>query len=117
MAVRDLLSETHDVVRQIRALRKQAEDWAGADAGRKQRLQALNDRLYPIEERLTQYRARANQDLSNFPSGIDNKLTTLANLASKGDAPPTQGALNLFRELSKQVAERRGTVEALAKDW
>jgi hypothetical protein len=117
MAVRDKLTETHDVVRQIRELRKQAETWAGTDPQRQAELKALNDKLYPIEERLTQYRARAGQDLSNYPTGIDAKLTQLASLASMGDAPPTDQSLGRFSELSKAVAERRTAVDAIAAEW
>lgn len=117
MAVRDKLSETHDVVRQIRDLRKQAEAWAANDPQRAAEVKALNDKLYPIEERLSQYRARAAQDLSNYPTGIDAKLTQLASLASMGDAPPTQQSYSRFQELSKAVAERRAAVEGIAAEW
>ena len=41
-------------------------------------LKALNDRLYPIEERLVQFRARAGEDLINYPTGIDKKLARMA---------------------------------------
>ncbi len=71
---------------------------------------ALNDKLYPLEERLVQYRARAGQDLINYPTAIDSKLARLLNFASMGDAPPTQGARDLFQRLADGVAER---VEAL----
>lgn len=63
-------------------------------------------RTYPIEERLVQYRARAGQDLINYPTAVDSKLARLFDFASMGDAPPTQGALDLFRRLSDDVAER-----------
>ena len=52
---------------------------------------ALNDKLYPLEERLVQYRARAGQDLIAQPTGIDSKLGRLLGFASMGDGPPTQG--------------------------
>lgn len=113
MAVRDKQAEVHDVVRAIRDARKKAEDAAKGTAA----VEAFAAKLYSIEERLTQYRARAGQDLSNFPSGIDNKLGTLASLASKGDAPPTDGALHLFGELSKQVASLKAEAEKAIKDW
>jgi hypothetical protein len=117
MAVRDKISETHDLVRKIRQTRAAAEQWAGADAARRKQLAALNDQLYPIEERLTQFRARATQDLSNFPSGLDNKLTRLANLASMGDAPPTQQSYERFRALSEAVNEQRAALEKVLAAW
>lgn len=118
MAVRDLLTRTHDAVREIRDARKKAEEWA-AQGGedRKQEVAAFNDRLYPIEERLTQYRAKAGQDLSNYPVGIDSKLVVLGQLASKGDAPPTEQSYERFRELSEAVAKYRTAAEEVIRGW
>ena len=47
----------------------------------------LNNRLYTIEERLVQYRARANQDLIANPTGIDSKLAQLLGLRVDGRRP------------------------------
>lgn len=117
MTVRDKISETHDLVRKIRETRAAAEKWAGADAARQKQLAALNDQLYPVEERLTQYRARANQDLSNFPSGLDNKLTRVANLASMGDAPPTQQSYERFKALADAIAEQKTALDKILAAW
>ncbi len=73
--VSDRLEQTMATVRRIREMRKRAED-LGRHKPRKQgknaaeldpALKALNDRLYPIEERLVQFRARAGEDLINYP--------------------------------------------------
>ncbi|PYT18763.1 MAG: glycosyl hydrolase [Acidobacteria bacterium] len=117
MAVRDLITQTHDVVRTIREARKQAEAWAGTSPQRQAELKALNDKLYAIEERLTQYRAHATQNLTNYPVGIDDKLTQLASLNSMADGPPTQQSYTRFQELSKTVAERRATLDAILAEW
>jgi hypothetical protein len=60
-----------------------------------------------------QYRARAGQDLINYPTGIDSKLARLSTFASMGDGPPTQGARDLFRRLSEGVAERVRLLDAI----
>ena len=103
-----------NVVRRIRALRTQAEE-AVEQAGRgdalERALKTLNDKLYPLEERLVQFRARANQDLIAQPTAIDSKLARLLNFASMADAPPTQGALDLLQRLSDGIAERASLLD------
>lgn len=109
IAVRDKLSETMNLVGRIREMRNDAQDRViGAGGGERlaRAINALNDRLYPLEERLVQYRARAGQDLIAQPTGIDSKLGRLMSFASMGDGPPTQGQRDLFRRLSAAVAER-----------
>jgi photosystem II stability/assembly factor-like uncharacterized protein len=118
LAVRDKLTETMNVVRRIRDLRKKGEEAVakgGDTEALKEALVALNDRLYPLEERLVQYRARAGQDLINYPTAIDSKLARLMSFASMGDAPPTQGARDLFRRLSDGVAERSRALDEVEK--
>jgi photosystem II stability/assembly factor-like uncharacterized protein len=118
IAVRDKLTETMRFVSRIREMRKTAEqavERAGGTERLKDALRELNDKLYPIEERLVQYRARAGQDLINYPTGIDSKLARLSSFASMGDGPPTQGARSLFARLSEGVAERSRALDAIEK--
>jgi hypothetical protein len=118
IAVRDELSRTMRVVGRIREMRKKAEqavERGGGTEALKDALRELNDKLYPIEERLVQYRARAGQDLINYPTGIDSKLARLSSFASMGDGPPTEGARSLFARLSQGVAERSGLLDAIEK--
>ena len=115
MDVRDKLSETMDLVAEIRAMRTEASDMVETAGGRRElvdALQRLNDKLYPLEERLVQYRARANQDLIAQPTGIDSKLARLMVFASMADAPPTEGELQLYERLAQGIQER---AEALAR--
>ena len=117
--VRDKPTETMNVVRRIRDLRERATDaveQAGGGDDLADALRALNDKLYPLEERLVQYRARAGQDLINYPTAIDSKLARLLNFASMGDAPPTDGARQLFARLSQGVAERASALEDVERD-
>jgi hypothetical protein len=118
IAVRDKLSETMRVVSRIREMRKTAEqevERAGGSEALKDALRELNDKLYPLEERLVQYRARAGQDLINYPTGIDSKLARLSSFASMGDGPPTQGARSLFARLSQGVAERSRALDEIER--
>ncbi|HSG50062.1 MAG TPA: hypothetical protein VLA43_19715, partial [Longimicrobiales bacterium] len=115
MGVRDKLTETMDLVKEIRDMRAEATQMVETAGGRRElmdALQRLNDKLYPLEERLVQYRARANQDLIAQPTGIDSKLARLMVFGSMADAPPTQGALELYERLAQGIQER---AEALAR--
>ena len=115
IGVRDKLSETMDLVKEIRDMRAEATQMVETAGGRQElldALQKLNDRLYPLEERLVQYRARANQDLIAQPTGIDSKLARLMAFASMADAPPTEGALELYERLAQGIQER---AEAFAR--
>ena len=77
---------------------------------------ALNDKLYPLEERLVQYRARAGQDLIAQPTGIDSKLGRLLSFASMADGPPTQGQRDLFARLSAVIAEHAAALSEVERN-
>ncbi len=115
IAARDRLTETMGLVRRIREMRDGAGEMVERAGGREElqnALQELNDELYPIEERLVQYRARAGQDLLAQPTGIDSKLARLMVFASMADAPPTEGQRELYERLSAAIRER---AEAVAR--
>ena len=121
MRARDQLARTMGVVGEIRTLRKNAEQAvsnakARADSARQvaaleKALKDLNDKLYPLEERLVQYRARAGEDFINYPTGIDSKLARLIDFASMADAPPTDGQQDLLKRLSDGIAERANALD------
>ncbi len=125
--MRDKLTETMSVVKRVRDTRSQAEELVKkakeTRRGRTPEAQALldkamtdlNNRLYTIEERLVQYRAKANQDLIANPTGIDSKLAQLLGFASMGDGPPTDGARDLLKRLTAGIAERTTALDAVDK--
>ncbi len=121
--VSDRLEQTMATVRKIRDMRKRAED-AVAEAKQKGRdtaeletaLKALNDKLYTIEERLVQFRARAGEDLINYPTGIDSKLARLLDFTSMADDAPTEGEKELYGRLSEGVTDRVQSVEKVEKN-
>ncbi len=117
--VRDELTETMSLVKRIRDMRARGEEAvrsSGGDPRTAAALKALNDRLYPLEERLVQYRARAGQDLIAWPTGVDSKLARLMTFASMADAPPTEGQKELFARLSKIVEEHAAAIDQVEKN-
>jgi hypothetical protein len=121
--VSDRLEQTMSTVRRIREMRKRAEEMV-AQAKKEgknateldQALKTLNDKLYAIEERLVQFRARAGEDLINYPTGIDSKLARLLDFASMADAPPTEGEKELYGRLSEGVTDRMRLVDQVEKN-
>jgi chromosome segregation ATPase len=121
--VTDRLEQTMGTVRRIREMRKRAEDLVakarqqGKDPVKLDTaLKALNDRLYLIEERLVQFRARAGEDLINYPTGIDSKLARLLDFASMADAPPTEGEKELYGRLSEGISDRIRLLDQVEKN-
>jgi photosystem II stability/assembly factor-like uncharacterized protein len=113
MRARDELTETMSLVQKIREMRVQAEQIvqrAGGTRQAQEALKALNDRLYPLEERLVQYRARAGQDLIAWPTGVDSKLARLMTFASMADAPPTQGQRELLGRMTQIIQQHANAV-------
>jgi hypothetical protein len=120
--VSDRLEQTMSTVRRIRDMRMKAEALVAqakkdgrSDAEMDAALKARNDKLYPIEERLVQFRARAGEDLINYPTGIDSKLARLLDFASMADAPPTEGEKELYGRLSEGVTDRMRLVDEVEK--
>ncbi|MEP7118178.1 MAG: glycosyl hydrolase, partial [Acidobacteriota bacterium] len=125
--VRDQLTDTMSVVKRVRDTRAEAEELVKkakeTRRGRTPESQALldkamtdlNNRLYTIEERLVQFRARAGQDLIANPTGIDSKLAQLLGFASMGDGPPTDGSKDLLKRLTDGIAERKTALDGVDK--
>lgn len=63
----------------------------------------LIDQLSSIEEELYQVKNRSNQDPLNFPIKLNNRLASLRRSLENGDARPTDGAYQVFEELSKEL--------------
>jgi hypothetical protein len=128
MTVRDKLTETMAVVKRVRDMRDTAENLVKqAKETRRGKspegiavldnaMKDLNNRLYTIEERLVQYRAKANQDLIANPTGIDSKLAQLLGFASMGDGPPTDGSKDLLKRLTDGISERSVALDGVDKN-
>ena len=108
LAVRDEITSTHETVLEIRSLRERLEvqiDGAelGANATRDAR-QVVRE-LDIIEEQLIQFRAKATQDLINYPVRLNDKLSTVFTLVEMSDSPPAAQDYELFDELKERIVE------------
>ena len=109
LRIRDKLSETHDAINMLRNIRQQAEDWARRSSERKDHeaisasARSLKEKLAPIEDELTQSKAKTRQDTMNWPVKLNGKLAWLAAVISSAQAAPTRQAYELYEDLSQRI--------------
>ena len=72
-----------------------------------------------IEEKLIQFRAKATQDLINYPVRLNDKLSTLFTLVEFSDSPPAAQDYELFDELKERIVEVVDELDDLVDntDW
>src|SRR5207244_11938901 len=79
MRIRDKLTEVHEAINGIRALRTQVEGWekrAEGSAGARVRRGAssLKTKIAAVEEELIQVKAKSRQDTLNYPAKLNLKI-------------------------------------------
>jgi phage-related tail protein len=121
--IRDLLGRAHATVLEIRAVRAQLEalrarvgdsDKAGVVRAAADQLEA---KMNPLEAQLIQLKARASQDMCNWPTMLNSKIAWLSNVVDSADAAPTRQARELYAELAARTEAQVGPWrELLAKD-
>ncbi len=105
--IRDKTTQANEAVIQIRNIRSQVTDRLAKlpDAtDLRQQATTMMDKLTTIEEALYQTKNRSNQDPLNFPIRLNNRLASLRRSVETGDARPTNGAYQVFEELSRELA-------------
>jgi photosystem II stability/assembly factor-like uncharacterized protein len=105
LEIRDKLSETHRVIRQIRSLRQQLAEWTAklkAVGGQPElvgQIETLQGQLTQIEETLYQTKLQSAQDPLNFPIRLNNRLSGLVGVVASGDFRPTRQAYQVRDEV------------------
>lgn len=105
MNIRNKTTLANEAVIDIRAIKahlhKQLSGGDHAELGAS--AEVLTEKLSAIEEELYQVRNQSNQDPLNFPIKLNNRLASLRRSLENGDARPTNGAYQVFEELSKEL--------------
>ncbi len=116
LRIRDKLSETHDAINGLRAMRDHAEGWArrtgtGADAGTaRERAGALARTLSEIEGELIQ--VKADSPLSP-PTRLNEKLAVLTGFVDSADAAPTRQAYEVYDNLAGRIDAQLARLRAV----
>ena len=107
--IRDKVTEAHQAILDIRETRKQINHlksiWKD-DPEMKSLIQKANDidkEITRIENELYQTKNKSGQDPLNYPIKLTNKLAHVGSITNRGDFPPTQQAMQVKTELSKQI--------------
>ena len=126
VSVRDRLSETHRVIRQIRTLRQDLNDWrsrltrqgvaAEVTTPLFADMERLKEGLDEIENRLVQTKAKSPKDLLNYPLRLNVKLASLLNRVGVAEARPTEQDRTLFEVLSSACETEFVRLRDLIKD-
>ncbi len=109
LRIRDKLSETHDAINTLRNIRLQLEDWERRTRERQDHevisraARSLKEKLSPIEDELTQSKAKTRQDTMNWPVKLNGKLAWLSAVVASAQAAPTRQEYELFEELSQRI--------------
>ena len=111
--IRDKTSAANEAVIEIRDLRdrlgQRLEATSNAELQRDGR--ELIEGLSEIEQALYQVKNQSNQDPLNFPIRLNNRLASLSRSVETGDAKPTDGAYEVFEELSRELDEHLSRLE------
>ena len=104
------LSETHDIIRSVRVLRRQVEEWERKTKGQKHAEAVkeagtrLKEQLTTLEEELIQTKARTRQDTLNHPVKFNAHLAFLGFVVASASGKPTRPSYELAEELGARLA-------------
>ena len=105
MKIRDRTTEANEAVLEIRDIRRQVEERLGRT--KDQRIVAaargLLTKITAVEGDIYQVKNTAWQDFLDFPIKLNNRLASLRRVVETGDARPTDGAEQVFKELSAEL--------------
>jgi hypothetical protein len=102
--IRDKLTETRQAVDRARSVRRQVAEWTQR-AGNERitaEAQGILERLSSIEDELVR-NAPENEQTSNYPTRLNEKLAELPAVVASTDARPTRQSREVFDTLSAQA--------------
>jgi photosystem II stability/assembly factor-like uncharacterized protein len=114
--IRDKTSAANEAVIAIRQTRSALQKKMKMDDSRTAAIQKLVDKMTTIEEALYQVKNQSNQDPLNFPIKLNNRLASLRRSIENGEARPTDGAYQVFKELSAELSQHLANWATLKKE-
>ena len=112
-SIRDQENAAINAVTRIRALKEAIDDRVAKAPALGAAANSLKQKLTAVEDELYQGRSRSGQDLLNFPIRLSNRIAALRQSVENGDAKPTDGAHQVFKELSADLARQLVTLGAI----
>ncbi|MEE2827203.1 MAG: glycosyl hydrolase, partial [Planctomycetota bacterium] len=108
IGVRDKLTETHEMIKQLREVKGQIESLSQRLKGEnyqaiREQGQDITDRLSAIEKKLYQTQNQSPQDPLNFPIRLNNRLSSLVGVVSMGDNAPTRQSIEVRDVLVSEI--------------
>ncbi len=134
LRVRDRITQTHDAVRTIHAIRLELDDadakiansTASTAAERAQRDEFLErvaeaggtirGRLDDLEDRLRQKRSTVWQDTANFEPLLDDQFAWVASYTGSADTRPTDSAYERYADLLEELEAQLARLEKVLQD-
>lgn len=120
MKIRDKTSMANEAVIEIRKQREALQEKVKANSLTEAATKSVLEKMTLIEEALYQVKNQSAQDPLNFPIKLNNRLASLRRSIENGDARPTDGAYQVFKELSEELSKHlsawnqvKATVEKL----
>lgn len=101
--IRNRTSEANETVIKIREIRNGLQPYLKDQGGLNEKAKEVHARLTDIEVALYQVQNQSPQDPLNFPIKLNNRLASLRRSIENGQAKPTNGAYQVFEELSKEL--------------
>lgn len=104
--IRDKVSQTHEAILRIRAVRGQVQGWQQRATGRTDVAEAarrLTENLSAVEDELVQTKIRSVLDVNKHPAKLNAKLRSVAHVVASGLGAPTRQSYDVLTELSDQL--------------
>jgi hypothetical protein len=121
LGVRDKFNDIQHAVKNIRSLRSQLNDLTGKmDTVNTKEMKpfadSINKKLTVIEEALYQTKAKAGQDILNYPMRLNDRMAALYNVASSGNNAPTRQVKDAFAALCGETDTQLDKLKKVTAD-
>jgi photosystem II stability/assembly factor-like uncharacterized protein len=121
ITLRDKSSEVMKAIKNIRDVRQQMNDFSGR-VGKdlpkevKHQIDTVNKQMTVVEDALHQTKAKSGQDVLNFPIRLDDKLSSIYNAASAGQAGLSRQSKDAYAELVVQIDEQLSKLKKIMSE-